>query len=112
MQHARLRAAFAFVFIGASTLVRCGSERCVASEAPCVSAVADFVAPCGFKSFTTTCAPTADCTVNMSGCTIPLTSTQTCDATIVLGDGTTHGAHLVITEPPPVDAGCPTTTSK
>jgi hypothetical protein len=92
-------------------LVRCGSDPCpLPSEAPCVSSIASFVSPCGFQSFTTTCTPKAECTTNASECAIPITSAQTCDVTIVLGDGTPHSAHLVITQPPPMDAGrCPMT---
>jgi hypothetical protein len=106
MQHAKLGAALAVAIIGASTLVRCGPEMCPSPPlSQCPSFIADFVAPCGFKSFTSTCSPTADCSVDMSGCAIRLTRTQTCDATIILGDETVHTAHLVITQPPPPDAG-------
>lgn len=66
---------------------------------PCPSTNVAFASSCGFKNFTTTCR-------NVSGHTIASFTSETCDATMVLGDGTTHNAHLIFTERPPACPGC------
>ena len=97
--------------IAAAALLRCAPGPCPVSEAPCTTTLALFVSSCGFQSFTTTCTATASC--GGDSCFIPIKTPQTCDATIVLGDGAQHGAHLVITAPPAEDAGrCPATCAK
>lgn len=104
----KVRVALALAGVIVAGLVRCTSLPCPVSEAPCTKTVAVFTSSCGVASFTTTCTPAATCDAN--ACSIPINTAQTCDATIVLGDGTTHGIHVVITEPPAVDAGrCPAT---
>jgi hypothetical protein len=94
-------------------VVGCASDpSCPLSGAPpCPSEVVVFHASCGFTSFTSTCTSAPTC--EQTDCWIPVATTETCDASAVLGDGTAHAAHLVVTQRPAPDAGrcvasCPT----
>jgi hypothetical protein len=101
----KLRVPMLVIAFVSSLLPRCGGVPCLATEFPCTAEAVPFRAECGFATFTSTCIPSATCT--STWCSIPLTRAQTCDVSMELGDGTSHTAHLVITEPPAPDAACP-----
>lgn len=78
-----------------------GCSQCVATTIPCGHpTTVSFTSECGFTSFDTTCSNVSADHV------IAPTANETCDVTFVLGDGTTHHAHVVFTQQQPAPCDC------